>query len=297
MEKYLVIYNPSSGKETEQQKIFQIAREFLMNHDVSITFVSTKKKGDAEEATIKACIDSYDLIIACGGDGTINEVVNGIMYSPCKTTLSILPSGTINDFAKYMQLPVNVQDFVKMLKNKKTKKVDVGKVNDRYFINVVSGGAFTNIPHEVPSDVKTVLGKYSYYFQAAIEIPNQIFKSYRLTIETIENKMNLEALIFIVSNTPSIGGFKRLSPDAKYNDGLFDVLIIEKASPLILLEIFSGIASGDHVYHPNVHYFKTSDITIHSENELIVDNRNGEYGVTTPVTITIINEGIELLVP
>src|SRR5665647_2342738 len=119
MEKYMVIYNPSSGKEVVQQNIFQIARSFLVDEDVSMTFISTKKKGDAIVAAKLACSEKYDLIIACGGDGTINEVVNGIMYSDCKTKLAILPSGTVNDFASYMEIPTNVAGFTKMLKNKK----------------------------------------------------------------------------------------------------------------------------------------------------------------------------------
>jgi diacylglycerol kinase (ATP) len=296
MERFLVIYNPSSGKETVQQKMFQIAKEFLVDEDISITFISTKKQGDAVEAAKAACADGYDLIIACGGDGTINEVVNGIMHSPCKTKLAILPSGTVNDFGTYMGIPTSVNGFITMLKNKKTALVDVGKANDRYFINVISGGAFTNIAHEIPSETKSIFGKYAYYFQAAIEIPTQIYKSHHLHIKTETESLNLEALVFMVSNTPSIGGMKKLSPDAKYDDGLFDVVIIEKAPPFALLEIFSGFASGDHVNHPSVHYFKSSQIAIDAEEEIIMDI-DGEYGFTTPVDIKIIRKAIELLVP
>lgn len=296
MEKYLVVYNPTSGKEVGQQKLFQIAKKLLIDEDISMTFISTKKKGDAIKASRLGCSEGYDMIIACGGDGTINEVVNGIMQSQCKTKLAILPTGTINDFASYMKIPTSITEFTKMLKNKKTNMVDVGKVNDQFFINVVSGGAFTNIPHEVPSDTKTVFGKYAYYFQAALEIPNQIYKSYNLKVESSGKVFNIDALVFIVSNTPSIGGFKKLSPDAKYNDGLFDVVIFEKTNPLIMLEIFTGMASGDHVKHPMVHYFKTSEISIDSDDDLTIDI-DGEYGFKTPVNISIINEGIELLIP
>ncbi|SHJ80865.1 diacylglycerol kinase (ATP) [Dethiosulfatibacter aminovorans DSM 17477] len=296
MEKYLVVYNPSSGKEMGQQKMFQIAKNLLTDEDISMTFIATKKKGDAIEAAKHGCSEGYDMIIACGGDGTINEAVNGIMQSPSKTKLAILPTGTINDFATYMRIPSSIKEFTKMLKNKKTNMVDVGKVNDQYFINVVSGGAFTNIPHEVPSDTKTIFGKYAYYFQAALEIPNQIYKSYNLKVESEGKTLNLEALVFVVSNTPSTGGFKKMTPDAKFNDGLFDVVIFEKTNPLIMLEIFTGMASGDHVKHPKVHYFKTSEISIDSDDELTIDI-DGEYGFKTPVNISIINEGIELLVP
>ncbi len=296
MEKYLVIYNPSSGKETVQQKMFQIAKEFLIDQNTSITFISTKKQGDATEAAKSACAEDYDLIIACGGDGTINEVVNGIMAAPCKTKLAILPSGTMNDFASHIGIPTTVSEFTYMLKQQHTKKIDVGRANDRYFINVVSGGAFTNIPHEVAHEAKSIFGKYAYYFQAAIEIPNQIFKCHPLTIRTDDDTYNVDALVFIVSNTPSIGGIKKMSPDAKYDDGLFDVVIIKKAPPLTLLEIFSGFASGDHVRHSSVQYFKTSQLTIETNEELIVDI-DGEYGFTTPLTIDICRGAIELIVP
>lgn len=296
MEKFMVVYNPSSGKEVVQQNMFQIARSFLYDEDVSMTFISTKKKGDAIAAAKLACCEKYDLIIACGGDGTINEVVNGIMYSKCKSKLAILPSGTVNDFASFMKIPTSVADFTKMLKNKKTKKIDVGLANETYFINVVSGGAFTNIPHEIASDIKTIFGKYAYYFQAAIEIPNQIYKSYPLSIESAERAFDIDALVFIASNTPSIGGFKHFSPDAKYNDGLLDVVIIEKTNPLVMLEIFTGMASGDHIFHPNVHHFKTKELSITSTDDLTIDI-DGEYGFKAPVNIQIINEAIELLVP
>ncbi len=296
MERYLVVYNPTSGKEMGQQKMFQIAKKLLMDEDISMTFIATKKKGDAIEAAKLGCTEGYDMIIACGGDGTINEAANGIMQSTCKTKLAILPTGTVNDFATYMQIPTSITEFTKMLKNKKTNMVDVGKVNNQYFINVVSGGAFTNIPHEVPSDTKTIFGKYAYYFQAALEIPNQIYKSYNLRVESEGKTLNLEALVFVVSNTPSIGGFKKMTPDAKFNDGLFDVVIFEKTNPLIMLEIFTGMASGDHVKHPKVHYFKTSEISIDSDDDLTIDI-DGEYGFKTPVNISIINKGIELLVP
>jgi diacylglycerol kinase (ATP) len=195
-----------------------------------------------------------------------------------------------------MGIPTSVNGFITMLKNKKTALVDVGKANDRYFINVISGGAFTNIAHEIPSETKSIFGKYAYYFQAAIEIPTQIYKSHHLHIKTETESLNLEALVFMVSNTPSIGGMKKLSPDAKYDDGLFDVVIIEKAPPFALLEIFSGFASGDHVNHPSVHYFKSSQIAIDAEEEIIMDI-DGEYGFTTPVDIKIIRKAIELLVP
>ncbi|MFO7887431.1 MAG: YegS/Rv2252/BmrU family lipid kinase [Eubacteriales bacterium] len=296
MKKYKVIYNPSSGNEIVQQKIFQISKNILLKEDVAFTFYATKKEGDAKKAASNACIEGYDLIIACGGDGTINEVVNGIMNSTCKSKLAVLPSGTVNDFATYMEIPTTVHGFTKLLESQTYQKVDVGKANDMYFINVASGGAFTDIPYEIPSETKTILGKYSYYIKAAIEIPQQIEKSYKIKVTTEEQTLELDALVFLVSNTPSIGGFKKFSPDAKYNDGFFDVLVIEHSPPFELLNLFTKLLSGDHIHHKKVHYFKSKKIKIDSASDLVID-LDGEYGFKAPIEISMINEGIELLTP
>ncbi|MBG0765211.1 MAG: YegS/Rv2252/BmrU family lipid kinase [Tissierellales bacterium] len=296
MKKYKVIYNPSSGNELVQNKIFQISKNILVSEDVTFTFYATKKEGDAQKAATNACSEGFELIIACGGDGTINEVVNGIMNSPCKSKLAVLPSGTVNDFATYMEIPTTVHDFTKLLKNQTYQKVDVGKANDKYFINVASGGAFTNIPYDVPSETKTILGKYSYYIRAAMEIPQQIEKSYKIKVTTEERTLELNALVFLISNTPSIGGFKKFSPDAKYNDGFFDVLVIEHSPPFELLNLFAKLLSGDHIHHKKVHYFKSKKVKIDSASDLVID-LDGEYGFKAPIEISMINEGLELLTP
>jgi diacylglycerol kinase (ATP) len=218
------------------------------------------------------------------------------MNSPCKSKLAVLPSGTVNDFATYMEIPTTVHEFTKLLKNQTYQKVDVGKANDKYFINVASGGAFTNIPYDVPSETKTILGKYSYYIRAAMEIPQQIEKSYKIKVTTEERTLELNALVFLISNTPSIGGFKKFSPDAKYNDGFFDVLVIEHSPPFELLNLFAKLLSGDHIHHKKVHYFKSKKVKIDSASDLVID-LDGEYGFKAPIEISMINEGLELLTP
>ena len=105
MKRYFVIYNPSSGKELAGQKIFRISETVLEKEDVEFTFYATKKKGDAESAALRGCMEGYDMIVSCGGDGTVSEIVNGIMKSPVKTKLAILPAGTVNDFAVQLKAP------------------------------------------------------------------------------------------------------------------------------------------------------------------------------------------------
>ena len=296
MKRYMVIYNPSSGKETAAQKIFGIAKRTLAVKDVEFTFYATKKKGDATKAARRACDNDYDLVISCGGDGTVNEVVNGIMLSNKKSKLAILPVGTINDFAQQLNIPKGIINFTKLLNVESFKKIDLGKANDKYFVNVVGGGAFTNIPHIVPSDVKTSFGKYAYYLQAAFEIPGQLDKSYNIKY-TLDNKeLEINTFLFLISNTSSVGGFKYLSPKAKCTDGLLDIMIIEKSSPADLLQIFTGILNGQHVNHGKVHYFQSEKVIIQSDTNITLDI-DGEVGDTTPVTVSSINQAIEILTP
>lgn len=296
MKKYMVIYNPSSGRETAGSKAFQACKYVMEKTDTEITFFATKKKNDAFITATKACDEGYDLIIACGGDGTVHEVVNGIMNSENITKLAILPSGTINDFAEQLCIPSIPEEFANLLLNPKFEPIDLGFLGDKYFMNVVCGGAFTNIPHKVNIDAKTIFGKYAYYFQAALEIPGQIEKSYNINYTIDGEEYNIDTVLFLISNTSSAGGFKYLSPKAKFNDGYLDIIIIEKAPATDLFQIFTGVFNGTHINHPKVHYHQAKNIDIECEQELIIDI-DGELGGKTPINLTSVYRPLEILVP
>lgn len=296
MQKYMVIYNPSSGREMAANKVFQACKYVMEKNDIEVTFYATKKKNDAMTAATKACDEEYDLIIVCGGDGTVHEVVNGIMNSEKKTKLAILPAGTSNDFAEQLCIPSTSEEFANLLLSPKFEPIDVGCLGDTYFINVVCGGAFTNIPHSVNIDAKALFGKYAYYFQAALEIPGQIEKSYRINYIIDDIEYDIDTILFLISNTSSAGGFKYLCPKAKYNDGYLDVIIVEKAPASELFQIFTGVFNGSHIHHPKVHYHQAKSIKIECEQELIIDI-DGELGGKTPLNISSVYRPLEILVP
>jgi len=296
MKKYIVIYNPSSGREMAANKAFQALSYAMEKSNLEITFYATKKKHDAMLAATKACNEGYDMIISCGGDGTVHEVINGIMKSDKKTKFAILPAGTINDFAEQLCIPSTSEEFAELLLSPKFEPIDVGSLDDKYFINVVCGGAFTNIAHTVNTDAKTLFGKYAYYFQAALEIPEQLEKSYKIkyTLDGVE--YNIDTFLFLVSNTAGAGGFKYLLPDAKYNDGYLDIIVFEKSSNTDLIQIFTGVFNGNHVNHTKVHYLQAKNIKIECEQELALDI-DGESGGQTPIELSSIHNAIEILVP
>ncbi len=294
--KYMVIYNPSSGRELAGNRIFNAAKIAIEKRDLEITFFATKKKDDAMEKAMEACSEEYDMIIACGGDGTIHEVVDGIMKSEKKTKLGILPAGTVNDFAEQLHLPTTSQEFAQMLLNEKFETIDVGRIENTYFTNVVCGGAFTDIAHTVNTDSKTFFGKYAYYFQAAVDIPGQLDKSYKIKYTLDDKESYIDTFLFIISNTTGAGGFKYLSPNAKYDDGLLDIVVFEKSSPADLFQIFTKLFNGNHINHPKVHYLQAKDLKIECEEELIIDV-DGELWGKAPIELRSIHNVLEILVP
>jgi len=292
-----VIYNPSAGVQTQQDKVFLIIRKLVETGNYRVSVFATQKKNDAFIEAKKACSEKFHIILACGGDGTVNEVVNGIMTSEHKSKLAILAAGSVNDFSEYLDLPTDVTAFTDMIKKENSILADVGKANDKYFINVAAGGAFTNIAHEVPVDTKTILGKFAYYLQGAIELPYQLDKKFPVTVKIDdEEPFNSDIFLFLITNSPSVGGFKKLVPEASIKDHMLDLLIIKKTTKKELVEIFSKIITGQHIKHPGVIYKKSKKILLTSSvNDLILDI-DGEQGEHPPVLFEVIPEGIEIIV-
>ncbi|RKD31453.1 diacylglycerol/lipid kinase family protein [Thermohalobacter berrensis] len=296
MKKVKVIYNPSSGRQLIQRRIDNVCK-ILMDNGYLVGKFATRKQYDAENETIKCCKEDWDIIIACGGDGTVNEVANGIVKGGRKIPVGILPAGTVNDFANYMKLPKNPKDFCNMIIEGKTVDVDLGKANDRYFVNVAAGGLLTNVAYQVPSEIKTVLGRVAYYLEGLKEIPKQNFnfKPINMTIHSEEYSQNEEVLLFLITNSSSIGGFKRLAPLAKVEDGYLDCIIIKKSDIQDIVSIFINIFKGKHIEHPNVKYFKTRKITIDTNNSVDIDV-DGEYAGKLPATFEVIPNSFRIFI-
>ncbi len=295
MKRYKLIYNPSSGKEEAARKAFQIARLIMNKNDVEFTFYATKKKDDAMNKAIEACNDGYDMIFCCGGDGTVHEVVNGVMKCNKRPKLAIIPAGTVNDFAKFLEMPDSSEEFYKIFSKNKFKEVDVGKLNDSYFMNVIMGGIFANIPHSVSTDEKAMLGKIAYYLRALLEIPEQIENSFNIRY-TVDGKVfDIDTHLFLINNTPGAGGFKNLCPNAKFDDGLLDLIIFEKSSNFDLVQIFAGVFNGQHINHPKVKYMKAKNITIESFDDKLVLDVDGEQGSKMPINISVESKALKIL--
>ncbi|TAH63526.1 MAG: YegS/Rv2252/BmrU family lipid kinase [Gottschalkiaceae bacterium] len=292
LKKVKVIYNPSSGRQVIQRRIDEICKILLDNGYIVGKF-ATKEKNDAMQEAIRCCKEDWDIIVACGGDGTVNEVATGIIIGGRKIPVAILAAGTVNDFANYMGLPKGSKEFCDMIMDENTIDVDLGKWEDKYFVNVAAGGFLTNVAHQVPTESKNALGRMAYYLEGLKEIPKQMFNGINVKISSEEYTSEEEIFLFLVSNSSSIGGFKMLAPKAQVEDGLLDCIIIRKSEIQDIVSIFINILTGEHVNHPNVEYFKTRKITIESNEKVQVDI-DGEYGGTLPATFEVVPRSFKI---
>ena len=290
-----IICNPSSGRQIIQRRVDYLI-SLLLDEGYTVGKFNTQEKDDAMLETIRTCNEDWDFIVACGGDGTVNEVAKGIAKSERKIPVAILSAGTVNDFANHMGLPRNMDDFFQMIKDENILNVDLGKVNDEYFINVAASGLLTNVGYQVQPEAKAVFGRMAYYMEGVKELPKQKFDPVRVSFVSEEYTKEEDILLFLISNSASIGGFKKLAPDANVSDGYLDVVIIKKSEVGDLAQIFVNIFKGDHVHHPNVEYFKTKRLEVDTEEDITIDI-DGEYGGNLPATFEVVYNGFEIFVP
>lgn len=295
------IVNPVSGKQLGLQRVEAVIKQLyadgaLQNADVFQTSVSN----DALQEASDLQGGQYDLVIAVGGDGTVHEVVNGLVGSGSNIPLAIMPAGTVNDFGQFLQVPEDVAAYCRMISNFKTLAVDVGQVGEDYFLNVFAGGLFTDISYKVPREAKMVLGELAYYLAGAVSLPLNLFKSYSLVFELKEECFSEQALIFIVSNSPSVGGFKQICPDASVSDGLLDVCIVKRSALELALPFFFRLMRGEHIDSPHVRYFQTECLKISRaepfESELFID-MDGEQKGSLPAQVRVVPGALRILVP
>lgn len=294
-----IIINPSSGKQIVQKSLGEILSKLILDNTLDGTNVFyTHKKNDAYNEAKKIKKNEYDLIIVAGGDGTLNEVVNGVIKGENDIPIAILPAGTVNDFSTFLGISKDVDTFCKMIRDYNVIPVDAGKIGDKYFINVAAGGLMTDIGYKVSVDAKTVMGKFAYYAQGMIDLPQQIFKSIDMTIDSEEVKFeDKESLMFMVTNTPSVGGLKKLAPKAKIDDNKLDVFVIHKPEFGKLISLFVQILKGEHTNNPYITYFQTKKVIINCKNinnfRIDID---GEQGGLLPVTIEAVSFAVKFLV-
>ena len=302
--KGLFIVNPSSGRQNFKENLNQIAGKLIMEQIAStIDVFYTEKKNDAKERVIGLKKGEYDFVVAVGGDGTLNEVVNGLILSGSEIPLAIISSGTVNDFATYLKLPssMEVERFCEMIRNFKLKEVDAGKINEEYFINVIAGGILTDIAYKVPKDRKAIFGKLAYYMEGALELPKQFFEEQmKLEYEVNGEVHEEEVSLFIVANSRSVGGFKDAAPLASVSDGRLDILIMKKVEFYQVSDLLFKFLQGEHPHHECIEYMQADEITIRekeNKKDVSIDYDGELLEGGLPIHIKVVPKALKIIVP
>ncbi|MBR1396424.1 MAG: YegS/Rv2252/BmrU family lipid kinase [Selenomonadaceae bacterium] len=294
MKKILLVYNPVSGHAAFKSKLDSIVESF-QRRNILLSMYRTRQ---GDNSDFEECVNTShaDGIIAAGGDGTLHAVVNWIMKSKIDLPIGIIGSGTSNDFATYLGINDNLDHYFDRILLNQTRKVDVGVVNDEeYFINVASAGVLTSIAHEVNVKLKNALGKLAYYIQGIGEIPK--FKAVTIRVDANGVNFEFEAFLFIVLNSGTVAGMKKVADFAEIDDGKLDLLAVKKCSPSSLIKLTRDLFSGKGVQSDaeNVFHMQSKEFYISSLDDLTSDI-DGEVGSPLPIKIDTIPQALNFFI-
>lgn len=237
----------------------------------------TTGDGDAREAASLAVADGCTTVFVAGGDGTLNETVNGVADAGAldRVRFGIIPLGTGNDFAAGLDIPADVDGALQTLLEGRELQVDLGKVNGRIFLNTSGGGYIAEVSVNVTPQLKTVAGRLAYLVggaQALLE-----YEPVRATVraEPGEVRIGLGLYAFAVCNSRLIAGGRLIAPNAILDDGLLDVCLIEAMSAVEFVALARKVADGGHLNDPRVRYLQAASIVFEFEREIRF-NTDGE---------------------
>lgn len=288
----LVIYNPCSGSDLSRKGTKHFYNAFPADR-YDLTILKTKSKNDAKSIAHDQK-NHFDLIVSAGGDGTFNEVVNGIMPD-CKP-IAYYPNGTTNDTAKTLGISSKIEETVSLIDGENIKNIDVGKMNDTYFFCTVSFGFGSNASLKTKQSVKNVLGHFAYIVSGVKNISD--IKPVKMTVSTEKETITGEFVFGAVVNTISVGGIFNLDKNTfKLNDGEFEVVLVPKIDSM--LEIPKLLALLKQQKYDNRHILvkKCRQIAFTADRKIpwLVDGESG--GRCSRVCIDVIQNGLSVYAP
>jgi diacylglycerol kinase (ATP) len=283
MQEILVIFNPAARSERAKAAWRRI--EKLPN----CTMRATSAPGDAQAVAEAAVKEGFRTIVAAGGDGTINEVVNGMVGSD--VALGILPVGTMNVFAAELGLPGDLDEAWAIIQAGRTRRVDLLRANQQYFVQLAGVGLDAQVVQATSWNFKKNFGPLSYLISAA-QIAAQ--KPPRLYVESDEQVR--EGSFVLIGNGRYYGGPLAFFKDARIDDGKLDVLIFKNLAYLDIARYVTNVFIGKHTDLPDVEYFQTKKAVVRSDEDVPIEV-DGELSGSLPVTFRVSSRKLKVVVP
>lgn len=310
----LVIINPASASGATRKAWPRIASD-LSSHFGAFKPVFTERQGQGVELAAEAARQGTRLIIACGGDGTVSEVANGILNSGKNAELGILPSGTGGDFRRTLMIPTRTRDAAKILRTGSTRKIDVGRVTfmgnqgvqeTRFFVGVASFGMSADVIANVKDGGDWLSPNAPQWLSGRVSFAMSMLKTAmqstgtRVIVQLEEaRETHLTVTNLCVANARYFGGGMKIAPDAKLDDGKFDVVTVGDLGPLKIFANAPRLYLGAHLSMPEVGHVLSRTITARPANkkEEVAIELDGELPGRLPATFQIIPEALRVRCP
>lgn len=291
MKKVKLIYNPNSGEKKIISHLDNIINIYQKHNYIIVPYRLSK-----HENMSKAFVDldkTYDHILIAGGDGTVDIVLNSMKECEIELPIAILPTGTANDFAKALNIPLDINKAIKGILSSNPRKIDIGKINDKYFINVASAGMFTDVSQKINPEFKNYMGKVSYYVTGIEQALH--LRKFNIKVYSDEVIYKGDMYLMLVFNGKTAGNLN-LAYKAEVDDGYLDVIIFKGMPIPKSIPVLISIIKGEHLenYNKNeILYFKTKKLRIECYDDLVTDI-DGEKGPDFPLDIQCINDGVSI---
>lgn len=292
--KLLFIYNPKAGKAQIRNHLLDIIDVFTKS-GYEVTAKPTQAAGEAV-FMVKDREDGYEIVVCSGGDGTLDEVVTGMMQCDRRIPIGYIPAGSTNDFANSLKLPKNMTTAAQTVVNGRRFLCDAGVFNEDYFVYIAAFGLFTDVSYETKQETKNVLGHMAYLLEGMKRIP--AIKTFHFKVFHDGEAIEDDFVFGMVTNSISVGGFKRITgKNVSLDDGVFEVTLVKMpGNPIELNEIMVALLNRD-IDTEHMYCFKSSEIRFESEEE-ISWTLDGEYGGShKEVTVRNREKAIEIIVP
>ncbi len=291
----LLVLNPYSGKGKIKSKLLDIVDIFVKD-GWQVMVHPTQDKKDAYNL-VKTTGQGYKMIVASGGDGTLNEIIRGAMSLPAENRPQIgcIPAGTVNDFASNMNISKNMIKAAQNIVAGKPFLYDIGRFNTKNFVYVAAFGAFTNVSYETPQQNKNAFGQLAYFLEGIKQL--HALPSYNMRVHTDDEVFDGEFMLGMVSNSNHIAGFKTMKAfQAELNDGLFEVILVKKPKTLFELQDLGARLVTQDLNTELIKLFRTSRVKFECERP-VSWTLDGEFGgAIKTADISVMKEAISLIV-
>ena len=292
--KMLFVYNPKAGKAQIRNKLADIL-DIFTEAGYELTVRPTLQRGDALKV-VQEREEKYDLVACSGGDGTLDEVVTGMVQSGFSTPIGYIPAGSTNDFGGSLVLPKNMLRAADIVVNGRNFACDIGRFNENVFVYIAAFGLFTEVSYETDQQVKNVLGHMAYLLEGMRSLSN--VRSYPMRVSYDDNVIEDDFIFGMVTNSASVGGFKGITgKKVKLDDSVFEVTLIKRPrNPIELNNIMMALVNRN--IDTNFMYsFRTAMCTLEAQEE-VAWTLDGEFGGNhKKVVIDNLNKAIQIKVP